>query len=94
MPDDEPSGLAHAAARLSTAWRRTMVVLRRAFRWEHGHHVDRRLVIVALALVGSTLGVALAGNVHHSVGPVRVQFALRPTLHGGSEVDVPPLGPA
>jgi len=92
VPDDEPSGLVHAAARLSTAWRRAVVVLRRAFRWERGHHVDRRLVIVALALVGSTLGVALAGNVHHSVGPVRVQFALRPTLHGGSEVDVPPLG--
>ena len=92
MPDDEASGLAHAAARLSATWRRAVVVLRRAFRWEHAHHVDRRLLVVALALVGATLGVALAGNVHHAVGPVRAQFALRPTLHGGSEVDVPPLG--
>jgi predicted phosphodiesterase len=92
VPDDEPSGLAHAAARLSTACRRATLALRRAVRWERVHHVDRRLVIVVLALVGATLGVALAGNVRHNVGPVRVQFALRPTLHGGSEVDVPPLG--
>jgi predicted phosphodiesterase len=106
VPDDEPSVLAHATARLPTAQRRAtvaaqsamavlrraMAVLRRAVRWEHAHHLDRRLAIVVLALVGATLGLALAGNVHHSVGPVKVQFALRPTFHGGSEVDVPPLG--
>ena len=66
--------------------------VRRAWQWQRKHHIDRRLVIGLLALLGATLAIALAGNVHHQVGPVKAQFALRPTLHGGTEVDVPPLG--
>jgi predicted phosphodiesterase len=66
--------------------------LRTGWRWQRRHRIDRRLLIGVLAVVGATLGIALAGNVHHRVGPVNVQFALRPTFHGGAEVDVPPLG--
>ena len=66
--------------------------VRTGWRWQHAHRIDRRLLIAGLALVGAVLGVALAGNVRHGVGPVKVQFALRPTFHGGTEVDVPPLG--
>lgn len=47
---------------------------------------------MVLALAGATLAVALFGTVHHTVGPVRADLALRPSWTGGTEVDVPPLG--
>ncbi len=88
MADDGPPVRARATSRLVIA----RDAVRRAWQWQREHHIDRRLMIGLLALFGATLAIALAGNVHHQVGPVKAQFALRPTLHGGTEVDVPPLG--
>jgi predicted MPP superfamily phosphohydrolase len=53
-----------------------------------------RLAIVVLALIGASLGIALAGSVTTSVGPVHARFAFRPSasLHGGTSVNIPPLG--
>jgi predicted MPP superfamily phosphohydrolase len=53
-----------------------------------------RFSIVVLALVGAALGVAFAGSVTTTVGPVHAKFAFRPSasMHGGTEVNIPPLG--
>jgi predicted MPP superfamily phosphohydrolase len=53
-----------------------------------------RLGIVALALIGASIGVTLAGSVTTAVGPVHAKFAFRPSahLHGGTSVNIPPLG--
>ncbi|MDX6197833.1 MAG: hypothetical protein QOJ79_984 [Actinomycetota bacterium] len=45
-----------------------------------------------MALAGSATGILLAGKENARVGPVDVQFQLQPSLHGGSQLRVPPLG--
>lgn len=56
----------------------------------------RRLgLVVAVVLVGvagATLGVILGGHTDHRVGPVTATFSVRPSLHGGSTITIPPLG--
>src|SRR4051794_10008452 len=56
----------------------------------------RRLAVLAaclaVAIAGSATGVLLAGKESARVGPVDVQFQLQPSLHGGSQLRVPPLG--
>jgi predicted MPP superfamily phosphohydrolase len=54
--------------------------------------VRRRAELVVLALVGAVLGVLVGGGVHARIGPVETRFALRPSLTGGTEIDVAPLG--
>jgi predicted phosphodiesterase len=56
----------------------------------------RRLAVfaacLAVAVVGSAGGIVLAGQENARVGPVDVHFSLQPSLHGGSQLRVPPLG--
>jgi predicted phosphodiesterase len=47
---------------------------------------------VTVALTGSALGIVLAGQENARVGPVDVRFQLQPSLSGGSQLRVPPLG--
>jgi predicted MPP superfamily phosphohydrolase len=49
---------------------------------------------VVLAFIGAGIGLALAGSVTQSVGPVHAKFALRPTasMQGGTSINIPPLG--
>jgi predicted phosphodiesterase len=47
---------------------------------------------LAVALIGSGTGIMLAGQDHARVGPVDVHFQLQPSLTGGSQLRVPPLG--
>ncbi|HLZ37833.1 MAG TPA: metallophosphoesterase [Mycobacteriales bacterium] len=54
--------------------------------------VRRRIELVVLALGGAVLGVLVGGVVHARIGPVETRFALRPSLTGGTEIDVAPLG--
>ena len=52
----------------------------------------RVLAALLLGLVGGWLGLAVAGTVHHEVGPLNTSMRLQPTWGGGTTVVVPPLG--
>ena len=66
--------------------------LRPVGRWLHRHRAGERALICLTALVGAVIAVTLWGNVHANVGPVKATFALRVGVHGGTEIDIPPLG--
>ena len=58
-------------------------------------HRRRLLLAVELAgvgLLGAMLAVAVAGSVTREVGPFSADLSLHPSLSGGTEVAVPPLG--
>jgi predicted phosphodiesterase len=56
----------------------------------------RRAALVAgclvVALTGAAVGILLAGQESARVGPVDVELRLQPSLSGGSQLRVPPLG--
>ena len=62
---------------------RRRALRRRALRW---------LALAVLALVGAGLGAALAPSAHERVGPLDVAVAVRPSLHPGVAVSLPPVG--
>jgi predicted phosphodiesterase len=60
------------------------------------HHRTRRLArvaaVVVLGLVGGGVGLAMAGTTHNEIGPLNTTMRVAPTWHGGTVVDIPPLG--
>ncbi len=52
----------------------------------------RVLATVAVSLVGATVAVAVWGDTPAHIGPFDGTFSLRPTLHGGTDVQLAPLG--
>jgi predicted phosphodiesterase len=48
--------------------------------------------VLAVTLTGVVFGVLLGGRVTQDVGPFRAEFAITPSLAGGTEVAIPPLG--
>jgi predicted MPP superfamily phosphohydrolase len=48
--------------------------------------------IIAVGLLAGWLGMLYGGHARTNVGPADVTFALRPTLSGGTVIDIPPLG--
>jgi predicted MPP superfamily phosphohydrolase len=48
--------------------------------------------MIAVTLAGMGLGLALGGHVRQDVGPFEATFGLSPSLSGGTEVELPPLG--
>ncbi|WP_255954614.1 metallophosphoesterase family protein [Streptomyces odontomachi] len=52
----------------------------------------RWLILVCVVLLGAWLGLLTVGSVHTPVGPMDTQMALRPSLTGGTKIDVAPLG--
>lgn len=48
---------------------------------------------VALVSVGSVIvGVLLFAHTHIEVGPFHAEMSVAPSIHGGTEIDIPPLG--
>jgi predicted MPP superfamily phosphohydrolase len=75
------------------AYRRTVAaVTGRVLR----HRWARRLRIgaeVGLVSIGSVIvGVMLFAQTHIDVGPFHAEMAVSPSIHGGTEIDIPPLG--
>ncbi|EKX62620.1 Ser/Thr phosphatase family protein [Streptomyces ipomoeae 91-03] len=52
----------------------------------------RALGLVAVVLIGAWLGLLIVGNVRTPVGPVNTTMTLRPSLTGGTKINVSPLG--
>ncbi|GAA2453268.1 metallophosphoesterase [Streptomyces glaucus] len=52
----------------------------------------RALGLVAVVLLGAWLGLLVVGNVRVPVGPVDTTMTLRPSLTGGTKINVSPLG--
>jgi predicted phosphodiesterase len=72
------------------------LTVERGFRWAHERHLLRRAAtgggLLIVALVGTSIGLLLGGRVHQDVGPFAAQFSMRPSLSGGTNVQIPPLG--
>ncbi|MEU0599155.1 metallophosphoesterase [Streptomyces sp. NPDC006393] len=52
----------------------------------------RALGLVTVVLAGAWLGLLIVGNVRVPVGPMDTTMALRPSLSGGTKINVSPLG--
>lgn len=52
----------------------------------------RALGLTAVVLVGAWLGLLIVGNVRTPVGPMDTTMTLRPSLSGGTKINVSPLG--
>lgn len=52
----------------------------------------RALGLTAVVLVGAWLGLLAVGNVRTPVGPMNTTMTLRPSLTGGTKINVSPLG--
>ncbi|MFK0160017.1 metallophosphoesterase [Streptomyces sp. NPDC090493] len=53
---------------------------------------SRVLGLAAVVLVGAWLGLLVVGNVRTQVGPMDTTMTLRPSLTGGTKINVSPLG--
>ncbi|WP_064741798.1 metallophosphoesterase family protein [Hamadaea tsunoensis] len=62
----------------------------RAATWPRA--VARGLFLVVVTLTGVWLGVLLGARTTADVGPFQATLAVTPSVYGGSEVDIPPLG--
>ncbi|MEU3341572.1 metallophosphoesterase family protein [Streptomyces sp. NPDC002144] len=56
------------------------------------HPWVRALGLVAVVLLGAWLGLLIVGNVRVPVGPMNTTMTLRPSLTGGTKINVSPLG--
>jgi predicted phosphodiesterase len=50
------------------------------------------LAMLVVTLVGASAGLLLSGPTNDDVGPFAANFALTPSLSGGTDVQIPPLG--
>ncbi|MFF9778405.1 metallophosphoesterase [Streptomyces sp. NPDC013978] len=58
----------------------------------HPHPWGRALGLVTVVLLGAWLGLLIVGNVRTPVGPMNTTMTLRPSLTGGTKINVSPLG--
>lgn len=56
------------------------------------HPWARALALVAVVLFGAWLGLLVVGNVRAQVGPMDTTMTLRPSLTGGTKINISPLG--
>ena len=56
------------------------------------HPVTRALGLVAVVVLGAWLGLLIVGSVRTPVGPMDTDMTLRPSLSGGTKINVSPLG--
>ncbi|MEV5828712.1 metallophosphoesterase [Spirillospora sp. NPDC052242] len=78
------TALAPAARRTAAGARRTGRVLR--------SRPSRVLYVVLAGLAAGYIGLLLGGRVVTPVGPTNVQLSLQPSLHGGTALELPPIG--
>ncbi|WP_199551498.1 metallophosphoesterase [Streptomyces sp. N35] len=82
--------------------RNTPRALVRHYRARHPHPVPelvhpphpyaRALGMVAVVLLGAWLGLLIVGSVRTPVGPMDTKMTLRPSVNGGTKINISPLG--
>src|SRR5919112_757002 len=63
--------------------------------WWHGPWPGRVRVAATVALIGVAgvvVGTLLFAHTEIAVGPFRAEMSVSPSISGGTEVDIPPLG--
>ena len=65
---------------------------RRPLTSPEGRRVARRVAVVLLAVLGAYVGAQLAPVAHTQVGPLAIVVKVRPSLHPGASVNLPPVG--
>ncbi|HEX6872933.1 MAG TPA: metallophosphoesterase [Micromonosporaceae bacterium] len=64
-------------------------------RWQRGtagRRISLGTALLLITLAGVSLGVLVGGHVRAPVGPFDADMSVTPSLHGGTEVRLPPLG--
>jgi predicted MPP superfamily phosphohydrolase len=95
-----PAAVLHATARLRRPTRRTRTNHAPSGKTHpepltltpHPNPWLRSLTLAAVVLLGAWLGLLVVGNVRAPVGPMNTTMALRPSLTGGTKINVSPLG--
>lgn len=65
---------------------------RRAARSTAARVVRNVLAVIVIALAGVLIGVLLGAHTRADIGPFNATMSIRPSLHGGTDVVIPPLG--
>ncbi|MFE2193508.1 metallophosphoesterase [Streptomyces olivaceus] len=98
-----PAAVLHALAEVMNRIRSAPRALARRHRRSHApaaapelaarsHPWTRAVGLVAVVLLGAWLGLLVVGNVRVPVGPMNTTMTLRPSLNGGTKINVSPLG--
>ncbi|MFC9805179.1 metallophosphoesterase family protein [Streptomyces griseoaurantiacus] len=96
-----PAAVLHALARLRRAANRERAPARTPARRTSARPLSlasrpnpwlQALALAAVVLLGAWLGLLVVGNVRAPVGPMNTTMALRPSLTGGTKINVSPLG--
>ncbi|SDE65786.1 metallophosphoesterase family protein [Streptomyces griseoaurantiacus] len=96
-----PAAVLHALARLRRAANRERAPARTPARRTSARPLSlasrpnpwlQALALTAVVLLGAWLGLLVVGNVRAPVGPMNTTMALRPSLTGGTKINVSPLG--
>ncbi|MBB2942109.1 putative phosphodiesterase [Actinoplanes lutulentus] len=80
--------LGTAARHLGTAGRFTGRMWRN--KWSRRIRVGAAVGLVSV--IGAMIGVMLFAQTSINVGPFSAEMSIKPSVHGGTEVDIPPLG--
>jgi predicted phosphodiesterase len=70
----------------------TRSALRRLLRHRWATRAGIGAMVALVAIGGVIVGVLLFAHTTINVGPFAAEMSVRPSLHGGTEVDIPPLG--
>ncbi|MFI7600877.1 metallophosphoesterase [Actinoplanes sp. NPDC049681] len=62
--------------------------------WQHpwGHRLRIWAAVLLVSLAGVVIGTMLLAQSEIAVGPFRADMSISPSIQGGTEVDIPPLG--
>jgi predicted MPP superfamily phosphohydrolase len=78
--------------RLRDRWRSTTALARRAFRHRWTNRVGVATAVVLTGVAGALIGVMLFARSDLNVGPFSAEMSVEPSVTGGTEINIPPLG--
>ncbi|MCU7723587.1 metallophosphoesterase [Actinoplanes sp. KI2] len=79
-------GRAYRHVHGATAW------TGRAYRHRWTHRIGVAAAIALIGIGGAVIGTMLFAHATIAVGPFRAEMSITPSIQGGTEVDIPPLG--